>query len=434
MPVLNKLEYLNETKQQIKNALNTNFDTQIGDNDTFRSYVDKIKNIYKNWSKVTGIGTDLTLNNTKNGKMGVIPEGNASQDGEPTPDTPIPIKVVTGEQNIEISGKNLIPTQVNACEQGTIDKGNNSSSTTRIRTIDYYPIKNDVEYHISVENTNYCFLNIWLYDINKKTINEYHKLDRKINGATDLTITVPTSSMPNLAYMRVVLKKSDNTTINVNEIEIIKPQIELGTIRTSFEPYYTPQNYPLSLGNIELAKINDYKDYIFKNVVGSKYYNADLEEDSWYKYNACRKFNITSNLSFSNDTSHKRFSLTITRFNISERQKMKSNRYIRGDSLSAGFFGSNSDGRTIYFHYPTEETNTIALFKDWLDNNNLYILYVLETPTYEKITDTTLITQLENINNNARSYKGTTIIECTSESTDNEVIVANVSALMKGVQ
>lgn len=230
--------------------------------------------------------------------------------------------------------------------------------------------------------------------------------------------------------MRVVLRKQNNTSqINPNEIEVIKPQMELGTTKTSFEPYYTPQTYPLSLGNIELARINDYKDFLFKNEVDSKYYNADLEEDIWYKYNACRKLNITSNLSFSNDTSHKRFSLTITRFNISERQNMKTNRYIRGDSVYAGSFGSNSDGRTIYFHYPTEETNTIALFKDWLDNNNLYILYVLGTPTYEKITDTTLIQQLENMNNNARSYKGTTIIECSSVSEENETLQVSTVAL-----
>ena len=46
----------------------------------------------------------------------------------------------------------------------------------------------------------------------------------------------------------------------------------------------------------------------------------------------------------------------------------------------------------------------------------------LATPTNTKITDEALIQQLENINNNARSYKDTTIIECTSASTDNETI------------
>ena len=88
MPTLNKLEYLDETKQQIKGALNTNFNSQITDSDTFRSYVSKISNIYTNWPKVTGEETELTLNNTKKGKMVLDLKGNTLQASEPTPDTP----------------------------------------------------------------------------------------------------------------------------------------------------------------------------------------------------------------------------------------------------------------------------------------------------------------------------------------------------------
>lgn len=80
MPILNKLEYLDETKQQIKSALNTKFDSQITDEDTFRSYVDKINNIYTNWPKVQGEGTNITLNNTKKGRLGLEPTGDLSQE------------------------------------------------------------------------------------------------------------------------------------------------------------------------------------------------------------------------------------------------------------------------------------------------------------------------------------------------------------------
>lgn len=80
MPTLNKLEYLDETKHQIKEALNTNFDSQIQDDDTFRSYVSKISDIYTNWPKVEGEGIDLSLSNTKKGKMKVNLKGNTSQE------------------------------------------------------------------------------------------------------------------------------------------------------------------------------------------------------------------------------------------------------------------------------------------------------------------------------------------------------------------
>ena len=48
MATIDKLEYINNTKNLIKNALNTKFNSQIGDGDTFRSYAQKIDNIYEN--------------------------------------------------------------------------------------------------------------------------------------------------------------------------------------------------------------------------------------------------------------------------------------------------------------------------------------------------------------------------------------------------
>ena len=44
MATIDKLNYLNETKEQIKDALN-NLGAEITDEDTFRSYVDKINEL-----------------------------------------------------------------------------------------------------------------------------------------------------------------------------------------------------------------------------------------------------------------------------------------------------------------------------------------------------------------------------------------------------
>ena len=59
---------------------------------------------------------------------------------------------------------------------------------------------------------------------------------------------------------------------------------------------------------------------------------------------------------------------------------------------------------------------------------NLICYAPLSTPIYEEITDETLIQQLENINN-AKSYLGTTIIECSSSIDDNETIQVSTTAL-----
>ena len=49
MATIDKLNYLNETKEEIKVALNTYFNLQIQDDDTFRSYITKINELYNDY-------------------------------------------------------------------------------------------------------------------------------------------------------------------------------------------------------------------------------------------------------------------------------------------------------------------------------------------------------------------------------------------------
>lgn len=97
-----KITYLNGTKEQIKEALNS-LGASIIDNDTFRSYVEKINEIYDELPKVTGNGTTISLNNTRKGKLQISFIGNYSQSGTPAYDNPAPISVATGTQSIAIS-------------------------------------------------------------------------------------------------------------------------------------------------------------------------------------------------------------------------------------------------------------------------------------------------------------------------------------------
>ena len=55
----------------------------------------------------TFTGTSISANNTKKAKMKLDLLGNTSQTGTPTPDTPIPINVVSGDNTIKVEGKNL---------------------------------------------------------------------------------------------------------------------------------------------------------------------------------------------------------------------------------------------------------------------------------------------------------------------------------------
>ena len=51
MATIDKLNYVNETKGLIKNALN-DLGAEITDEDTFRSYVGKINDLYEEYSSL----------------------------------------------------------------------------------------------------------------------------------------------------------------------------------------------------------------------------------------------------------------------------------------------------------------------------------------------------------------------------------------------
>lgn len=136
--------------------------------------------------------------------------------------------------------ENLIPTNISDWEQGGISStdGTDTVSTIRLRTIDFYPINNNTDYYISVNDTDYCYVNIILYDSSKQYAGQYYLVDSAINGATALAINVPSSAIANVAYYRAVAKKRDDSTITAQEITDIKPMLNLGSTAQTYEPYW----------------------------------------------------------------------------------------------------------------------------------------------------------------------------------------------------
>ena len=168
----------------------------------------------------------------------------------PNPDYPQEI-ISCGDRT-----KNLIPTNVNDWEQGTISQsGTNQESTTRIRTIDYYKINNDMDYYVSIENENYTFLNIMLYDYQKQLIGQYYTINQEINGTRGLKINIASLSIPNVKYCRVILRRSDASIITPEETSIIKPMIASGDTKLNFEPY--GYKIPINIKSDNLFDINN---------------------------------------------------------------------------------------------------------------------------------------------------------------------------------
>lgn len=144
------------------------------------------------------------------------------------------------DASIKEKSENLIPTNISDWEQGGISSttGTDTVSTIRLRTKDYYPIENDTDYYISVSDTDYCYVNIILYNSSKQYVGQYYIIDSAINGTTALAINIPSSTIANVSYYRVVLKRQDDNTILANEISNVKPMMNTGSTALPYEPYW----------------------------------------------------------------------------------------------------------------------------------------------------------------------------------------------------
>ena len=414
---LNKLEYLEETKGEIKNALNTNFNSGIGENDTFRSYVSKINDIYTNWTKVTGEGTELTLNNTKKGRMVLVLKGNTSQ--------------------LQYTGYNLFNDYI---EVGTINSnGNNADSTANMRNHDFIEITENTTYTISInESVNIA---IRYYNENKTFMSS------GTTSASPNTFTTPAD----VKYARFVFVSSTNTDAEV--------QLELGSTAHDWEPFvggqpspspdysqtihrvtgncaikvqnnnlfvpHEEQNLPLTLGNMELCKKGDYQDYFFK------------DNGNWYKYKAIDKIVLDGSEEWyinSNVLNIRNLNYASTELNVIS---VVCDTYTGVGNVNSSASAYNRGNNTIC-HYNDNSTSRLFIrddrfsnvsdFKTNLQNNNVTVYYVLEEPILNQITDTTLIEQLEAIEN-AMSYDNQTNI---SQTNDDLPFIISASALMKG--
>ena len=86
------------------------------------------------------------------------------------------------------------------------------------------------------------------------------------------------------------------------------------------------------------------------------------------------------------------------------------------DTPYTGALSASSGKEYLYCRLLNSLASTVAELKTYLSNNNWILYHPLVTPTETDITDTTLITQLNNIADNLQTYKEQTIVFTTSEN------------------
>lgn len=168
---------------------------------------------------------------------------------------------------------------------------------------------------------------------------------------------------------------------------------------------------------IELCQIGDYKDMPFKNEVGDENYNAELEEGAWYKKKAINKIKLNysdfTNIQSINPNGYVNFRFSNLNVNDWSQDNLARAKSLCNFSIydNTGIANVNkegfmlADGKTLYLRISQNRFSTVERLEEFLDENDLYFYYIMKNIAYEKITDPTLISQLEALSK-ARWFKG----------------------------
>lgn len=338
----------------------------------------------------------------------------------PNPNYPQDIRVVKGDNTIKIIGKNLLNNLMSSQTINGITFTKNDDGTVLVNGT-----ATDLAIINIIENNSFV-LPEGQYTISgcpANGSNSTYRLD--INDGANLnqrdygsgaTFTLTNSLTVNNVRIRI----ANGATINNL---LFKPMIEQSSTATTYVPYQQ-QSYVFYLEDLELCKIGDYQDYIYKS------------NNTWYKYKAIGKVVLDGTQTINQINTTQTNTTRVMYQNIGP-NSISNNASIFCNRLSGVIMWSNdvegiyTNDTAIVFRINkstigTTETNV----NTYLSSNNIILYYPLATPTDTEITDLDLIEQLNSLEN-AISYNNETNI-FTEYEEGNISLIISASALMKG--
>ena len=367
----------------------------------------------------------------------MIEEGSTATDYEsytngpsPNPNYPQPIHVVTGSNTIGVQGRNLF--DENILKQET--NYNTYDSTTQLwttnsggsygRSILYnatsyssrninklVPLTSAGTYTLKlydfVNNTSYASaLELVLFD------NEGSKISQTTQSSNFIKFTIDSP-----CYMDLC-RRNNSGTISFSKVILVKGDYTEQTLPDYISYYHA--DYPVNLGSFELCKIGDYQDYLYK------------ENGNWYKKNILNKYifsgneNIkkATNVFYTDDIANN----ILTSGIICLCNRMKAvNNTPTGSSVPVNSCCFRPGDYSRFYFNLSSITTDVNEIKQYLSNNNTYVIYPLAVPTSTQITDETLISQLNTIEKAKSSEDQTNI----SQTNADLPFIINATALLK---
>lgn len=223
-----------------------------------------------------------------------------------------------------------------------------------------------------------------------------------INDPADVTAATPSTITLTETTTFCVRYRVTNPSLGIGNAKI---QIEKGSQATSYAAYFEP---------IELCKIGDYQDYLYKS------------GDKWYKHKAIGKYVYNNDLS-TNGISATRVSMITPVVDMQAATtsldgKAVCNMYESTMSGPTGLNGTTSASR-IRVETSTAFASSYDEVKALAAANNLTIHYALATPTDTEITNEALKAQLDAISQ-ANAYRQRTHINALAATGNVPHIIA----------
>ena len=354
----------------------------------------------------------------------------------PNPDYPQAVNTVTGEQKVKIEGKNLFLTNRT---QGLPSDTTYTSATKRLFNFDEYVVGltmnnyfvptnitsqsvSDNTISVEVSNSGYGLgfpietkpstgytasftTNSTATDIIRASFfsadGSLISWDTGSNTQTEYRFTTPADC----AFTVLVFRPRANILTTYSNIMLVE-----GSTAEPFEPYQG-QTLPVNLDTIELAKIGNYQDRIYKE--DSKWYIEkqvgkvvlDGTESGWGVQNDCFRRDFSDALQ---DT------VGYTKILVISDHFVGRTVCYRGDLTNgkcAKIIGTNQQ---VGFRYDALN-NDVSAWTTWLASNPTTVYYVLATPTTTEITNSELVGQLERLRH-SHTYADTANFSITATS------------------
>lgn len=374
------------------------------------------KNAGGSGTYTTFSGTSLNILNTLKSKIKNIElkPSEITQDGTPTPDAPIEVNTVTGNNTITIEGKNLFDynnTTVGALfGNPAVKESNGYKGGWLYEVVLQKPIQPGT-YTISFK----------VKDADNSTTANMRLVDENNQGIEGSIINCNSTNSSTITTTKTISKLRIDNGLNTVTTLIYDIQIEANSTMTEYNVYQS-QNYSINLGSIEYAKIGSVEDKIYRD-----------DNGDWYFEEHVKKLILNGTETITNQFGASLFGTSLvslkdiaTAISYSDYYKFNPIQTGLNAGLSHGEFATQY-GQTLYIK-DTRYT-TVDGFKNWLTTHPVKFYYDLREAITTQITDSTLITQLEALYQNAQSYGGATNVTQTNAKLP---FVLNMDVLIKG--